>query len=325
MNLQLWLITGSGAAAALAFVRTAAILVGRGEASIERRLAGYEVAVEEHDDGMGGLGASPETGVVKQGVALATRMAERAGQLSRTERMLEQADLPIRAGELIFYAVTFAAFAFLGFSILFGPPAGIVVGALVLVSPVLVVRQRRAQRVRRFEEMLPATLTLMASSMRAGFSLVQALDTVAAETQNPVKREMQRVATEVQMGRAIEDAFRDVAERMESRDLAWTVMAIRIQREVGGNLASLLDTVADTMTKRERLRREVKALTAEGRLSAIVLSIFPPAMAGVLFLVQPSYIEKLFGDPIGIVAIGFAAAMSVLGWIWLQRIVDIKE
>lgn len=325
MNLQLWLIVASAAAAALAFARTAGILVGRAETSIERRLAGYEPLDGTGGDAPGGLAAAPDTGVVKHGVALATRIAERAGQLTRTEHMLEQANLPIRAGELIFYTLTFASFGFLGFSILLGPLAGVIVGAGVLVSPVLALRQRRAQRVRRFEEMLPSTLTLMASSMRAGFSLAQALDTVAAETQDPIKREMQRVATEVQMGRPIEDSLREVAERMESRDLAWTVMAIKIQREVGGNLASLLDTVAETMTKRERLRREVKALTAEGRLSAIVLSIFPPAMAGVLFLVQPTYIEKLFSNAIGVVAIGFAAGMSVLGWVWLQRIVDIKE
>ena len=104
---------------------------------------------------------------------------------------------------------------------------------------------------------------------------------------------------------------------MDSRDLAWAVMAIRIQREVGGNLAELLDTVAETMTHRERLRREIKSLTAEGRMSAIVLSIFPPAFAAMLFLLQPGYMNLLFQETIGIIAVIGGAILSVIGWFWL--------
>ena len=100
--------------------------------------------------------------------------------------------------------------------------------------------------------------------------------------------------TESRLGRPIEDALEDSANRMTSVDLMWAVMAIRIQREVGGNLAELLDTVADTMTQRERIRHEIKALTAEGRFSGIILGIFPIAFAGVLYLVQPDYISELF-------------------------------
>jgi len=111
---------------------------------------------------------------------------------------------------------------------------------------------------------------------------------------------------------------------MQSRDLAWAVMAIRIQREVGGNLAELLDTVAETMTHRERLRREIKSLTAEGRMSAIVLSIFPPAFAAMLFLMQPNYMKLLFSETIGIIAVVGGAFLSVVGWFWLARIVKIE-
>ena len=137
---------------------------------------------------------------------------------------------------------------------------------------------RKRQRLLRFERQLPDTLTLLASSLRAGFSLMQGLEAVASEIADPMRRELQRVFTEVRLGRSVEDALGDAAARMESRDLEWAVMAIRIQREVGGNLAELLDTVADTMVKRERVRRELRALTAEGRMSAIVLSIISPVL-----------------------------------------------
>ena len=135
-------------------------------------------------------------------------------------------------------------------------------------------------------------LNLFAGSMRAGFSFAQALEAVAEEAPDPSQRELQRCFTESRLGRPIEDALEDSANRMHSVDLLWAVMAIRIQREVGGNLAELLDTVATTMTERERLKSEIVALTAEGRLSAWILGIFPPLFALVLFAVQPELHER---------------------------------
>jgi len=111
---------------------------------------------------------------------------------------------------------------------------------------------------------------------------------------------------------------------MHSIDLMWAVMAIRIQREVGGNLAELLDTVSRTMTERERLKREILALTAEGRLSAWILGIFPPAFAGVLYLVQPDYMKVLFQESIGIIAVVVSAVMAGLGFLWLRKLMAIE-
>jgi tight adherence protein B len=111
---------------------------------------------------------------------------------------------------------------------------------------------------------------------------------------------------------------------MTSVDLMWAVMAIRIQREVGGNLAELLDTVADTMTQRERLRLEIKSLTAEARFSGWILGIFPVAFAGILFLVQPDYMGVLFQEPIGIMAVIASAVMTFIGAIWLRKLLQIE-
>lgn len=302
-----------------------AVLLGRREAQVERRLAGYELAPV--GAGVEGSIATrpPDTAFVQQGADLATRLAERAGVLARVERMLEQADLPVRAGELLFYSTLLGMLLFLGVSILAGPLFGLVAAAFALVTPYVVVVGKRDRRLERFEELLPSMLTLLASSLRAGFSLMQGLETVAQEAVEPVRREMQRVFTEVRLGRPVEESLSEVAERMESRDLAWTVMAIRIQREVGGNLAALLDTVADTMTKRAQLRREIRTLTAEGRLSAVVLSLFPPGMGLVLWLWQPDYIERLFDKTAGIAALVIAAAANVAGWFWLRKIIDIED
>ena len=268
--------------------------------------------------------AESETAMVQQGIAFTSRIAERTGLMAHTELMLEQADVPVRAAELLFYAPAFGLIIFLLFAVLLGPVAGLVAGVVVVLAPFAYLDNRQRGRRKRFERQLPDTLTLLASSLRAGFSLMQGLEAVAQEIADPMRKELQRVFTEVRLGRAIEDALGDSAVRMESRDLDWTVMAIKIQREVGGNLAVLLDTVADTMVKRERVRRELSALTAEGRLSAYVLSAVSPLILFVIWLMQPSYLQPLWHNAIGIAGIIGAVALEVVGWFWLRRIVDIE-
>jgi tight adherence protein B len=132
------------------------------------------------------------------------------------------------------------------------------------------------------------------------------------------------VFAEARLGRSVEEALGEVAERMDSQDLSWSVMAIQIQREVGGNLAELLDTVADTMVQRERLRRDIRSLTAEGRLSGIVLSLVPPILALFIYTMEPDFIQTLFDETIGVIAIIGAVVLNIIGWIWIQKIVDIE-
>jgi tight adherence protein B len=307
------------------------VLLGRREAKVERQLAGYELPdlVAEHvfsgGSGSGsGLIDAPETAVVQQAVAMTSRFAERAGILAKTELLLESADVPLRAAELLFYTPAFAVIIFLLFAVIAGPLAGLVGAVVVLVAPVAYLNYRQRQRKMKFERQLPDTLTLLASSLRAGFSLMQGLEAVAQEISEPMRKELQRVFTEVRLGRTVEDSLGDAADRMQSNDLLWTVMAIRIQREVGGNLAVLLDTVSDTMLKRERVRRELRALTAEGRLSAIVLSLISPLLGFAIWVIQPSYLRPLVHDILGVIGLIGAVVLSIVGWFWLRRIVDIE-
>lgn len=318
------LIAALTAVAMAGFVASLSVVFGKRQARVERRLAGYEAIDVVNRPLPPSAAFAPESGVVQQAVEFTSRLAERTGLLSRVDFLLEQADLPVRSGELLFYAPTFALLAFLIGALLAGPLVGLALGIGVAAVPLAYVFQRRDARVRHFERQLPDTLTLLAGAMRAGFSFLQGLETVSEESHGPMRRELQRVFTEVRLGRAIEEALGDTAERMGSRDLAWTVMAIRIQREVGGNLAQLLDTVADTMTKRERLRREIRSLTAEGRLSAVVVSLFPPIFAVILLVIQKDYLERLFDETMGVVAVIGAAILSVAGWFWLRKIVDIE-
>ena len=291
----------AGAVAALTVALS--IVFGKRQARVERRLAGYELPDVANTPMRPGDVLEPETRVVQQAVAWTGGLAARAGVLARTELALEQADLALRPAEFLFYVPVFGVIAFLVGALLGGLVTGAVAGVVVLLAPPAYLSYRRRGRIRRFALALPDTLTLLAGSMRAGFSFLQGLEAVADETSGPMQRELQRVFTESRLGRSVEDALDDVAERMQSNDLGWAVMAIRIQREVGGNLAELLDTVAETMTERERLRRDIRSLTAEGRLSGIVLSIVPIAFAGLLFVMEPDYIGQLFDETIGVVAV----------------------
>jgi tight adherence protein B len=288
------------------------------------RLARYETAGAEAT-GTHTAAQLAETKIIQDAVGLTSRLADRAGMLERVEHALGRAELPVRAAEAILFwiAATVAAFL-IGVVLLHSAVVGLAVAVGAAAVPLVLVQVRSRRRLRSFEEQLPDTLKMLAGSLRAGFSLLQGIDAVTKESAEPTKKELGRVFTEARLGRSIEDALADSAERMASRDLAWAVMAIRLQREVGGNLAELLDTVADTMGERDRVRREIHALTAEGRLSGIVLGIFPPGFAGVLYLIRPGYIETLLNDGLGVAAVVAAAGMAVVGFFWLRKIVAIE-
>ena len=315
-----YVIAGAAFAATGCTVVTLAFVFGKREARLERRLAGYDVQQTVTPIGQE---TSDSMHLVQQASEVAGRIAG-ASVLEKVEQLLEQAKLPLRPAEFLVYAPVGALIAAVFAYLLFGPVLAVIAVVALIASPFMILKRRSKSRLKKFQSQLPDALNLLAGSMRAGFSFMQGLEAVAEEASEPIRGELQRAFTESRLGRPVEEALDDAARRMDSRDLEWAVMAIRIQREVGGNLAELLDTVAETMTHRERLRREIKSLTAEGRMSAIVLSIFPPAFAAMLFVLQPGYMNLLFTELIGVIAVVGGGILSVIGWFWLSRIVKIE-
>ena len=179
------------------------------------------------------------------------------------------------------------------------------------------------KRENKLREQLPDVLTIMAASLRAGHSFLQSLDTVAKEIAQPAAGEFQRVVAEVRLGRPAEDALEALAERVGSDDFKWAVLAVNIQREVGGNLAEILDNVADTLRERAMLRRQIRVLTAEGRLSAWVLALLPIGIGLYMAVVNPDYIGLLVTKTMGLVMLGSGLVLLVLGVLWMRKIVDI--
>jgi len=172
-------------------------------------------------------------------------------------------------------------------------------------------------------EQLPDVLSILASSLRAGHSFLQALDQVAGEIKDPSAGEFHRVVSEIRLGRSIDDAMNDMAERVGSEDMRWAVMAVNIQRQVGGNLAEVLDIVATTVRERAYIHRQVRVLSAEGRISIGILSALPFGIFFYLMLVNPEYIGLLFTTNMGRIMLLAGAALMAAGIFVMTRIVRI--
>lgn len=195
---------------------------------------------------------------------------------------------------------------------------------VVTMAPIGYVEYRIKKRTAAFRDQLPDVLTLIAGSLRAGWGLQQAVDMVVEQMPEPTCIEFRRAQTEIRLGRTVESALEAIANRMQSDDFAWAVTAIGIQRDVGGNLAEVLDVVALTIRDRAALKRQIDSLTAEGRLSAWVLILLPFVMIVALFLLNPTYMSQLTTSLPGLVMLAFGALLLVIGIVWLRRTVAIE-
>jgi Flp pilus assembly protein TadB len=251
-------------------------------------------------------------------------LASRTGLGPRLNAALERAGVRVRQGELLTLWLIALVIA-LGFGFaLAGSVGAILVGVLGLISPPAALQAMADRRAKLFATQLPDVLKLTASSLRAGFSLLQGLEAVTKQLQEPSAGELQRVLNEARLGRPIEDALEAAATRIGNRDFSESMAAVRIQQEAGGNLASLFDTLAETMFQRLRLRREIRTLTAEGRLSAYVLGALPVIIAAFLFASDRHYMLVLFHTEAGKIALVGSLLLQLAGFFWMYRTVKIE-
>lgn len=219
--------------------------------------------------------------------------------------------------------------------------AGAVVGALVglvVLGPVLaillfaaapfighvVLNFRESKRRNRFDQQLGDTLQLLAGGLRAGHSILRAIDAAAEESQAPTSEEMRRVITETSLGRDLLASLTDTAERMKNEDFVWVAQAIQINREVGGNLAEVLDQVNETIRERSEIKGHIKALAAEGKFSAYILIAMPFGIVVMLMGVNPGYMNSMFTHPLGWGMIGLSVVLMTIGSLWMRKIIDLK-
>ncbi len=323
-----WFGVGAVAAAAIA-----AALIGwvvfesyrNSQAALSRRLESYvsKSNVEEAEEDSGTiLGKLPGFGLLSQ---RAEGFASDRGLMQPISNLLESANLPWRPGEAVAFALTSSVIIALAVGLWVESIAAGLLTAVALVAVVYVVVNQIAARDRKkFEEQLPSVLGLLATSLRSGQSFLQAMEAVAAEAPQPTAREYNRAVAEVRLGRTVGSAMSGISQRMNSSDFEWVVMSTEIQREVGGNLAEVLDIVSDTMLQRTRLRREVRALSAEGRFSAGILLLMPIFLVMFLYVNNRPYLMQLTASTTGWILVGVCLGLMAGAIAWVRKIVDIE-
>ncbi|WP_153505630.1 type II secretion system F family protein [Cumulibacter manganitolerans] len=237
---------------------------------------------------------------------------------------LEQAGLKTQPKDFALLVVAGALAAVAVGTVLSGLILGLLLGLLAPVGAKVMLGLLARKRQHAFADQLDDSLQLMASSLRAGHSLLQALDSVSREAEEPTAGEFARIVNETRVGRPLAPALEEAAARMDSQDFLWVAQAIAINREVGGNLAEVLDGVGNTIRERNQIRRQVKALSAEGKMSAFVLLALPFGVTGFLSVSNPAYLAKFFQSLTGYILIVVAIIMLIVGALWLRKVVSFK-
>lgn len=201
---------------------------------------------------------------------------------------------------------------------------GVMLGLAVPVVAKVVLRSRVKRRQKAFAKELDNTLRIISSALRAGQSLPMALASVAADSNGPMGEEVTRVINENRIGRDLVEAMYDAAERMKSEDFAWFAGAVEVQRDAGGNLNDIIETVAETIRGRAELREKIRAYASEGKASAFVLMALPVALGGVYSVMNPGYLDPLFQTGLGLALLAVSGLLYVISYFWMSAIVNIK-
>lgn len=261
---------------------------------------------------------------LKEALQKGARLIQKVHRSSSLDLKMLQAGLPILGSEFLIIELVAAiiAFVFAGLLTMQLPVAILAFLFMPLVGWMLLQMKIRKRR-KDFVNQLGDMLSMVASALRAGFSFVQAVEIVSKEMAAPMSVEVSKLIREINVGVPMETALEDINRRVECPEFELITTAVLIQRQVGGNLAQILDNISDTINERIRMKREVLALTAQGRMSAVVLALLPIALAAFLFSVHHDYFDPLLESPMGKVAIGIALLMELLGYLVIKRIVDI--
>ena len=322
----------AGLAAGAVLLIAVGVAMSGGSGGVASRLERYAAGIDRPE---GGEGAADRESVVTAGLS---RVIERQGLATRISTDLARADLKLRPAEFVAAWIA-SPFIFMGFGLLLSfilegfrsPIALAVLFGVGAYFPRFYLKYRQGKRLSNFATQLPDTITLLANSLRAGSSFLQGVELVSRESQPPISEEFERVVREMNLGVALQPALNNLVRRVASEDLELMVTAINIQSQVGGNLATVLDSIAYTIRERVRIQGEIRTLTAMQRYSGYVITLLPVGLGGILMLISPSYFGRLFepepaifGLPAGVIFLIIGAISMAMGYVLIRRIVDIK-
>ncbi len=255
---------------------------------------------------------------------LLNRLLSGYGLGEKLAKALIRADVPLTAAEFTFVMLLLGVVAYIVGSWRINAIAGFLLACLAVPSPLIFLKVKQSRRRAAFCAQLPDLLTLLVGSLRAGYGLAQAIELVAREVPDPAGKEFGRIVRATGLGLPLQRALENMAERIDSDDLDLVVTAINVQYEMGGNLSVVLDTISDTIRQRIRVLREVTTLTAQQRLTGIILALMPVAMAVGIMLLSPSYFEPFFKPGWPQILPAIAVVLMLVGYFIIQKILDIK-
>lgn len=296
-------------------------LSGRTKDDVTERLDRYTLGVEEKKK-KGRRESGPR--VSPLGERLDRALAER-GLARNLRTQLARANLKLTAGEFIAATIIcMILFPAIVFILRRDIPLSLLAAVLGFFAPRWYVSYLQGKRLKAFNDQLGDIISMMVNGIRAGYSVLQAMEAVAKEMDEPASEEFSRVVKEVQLGLSLEQALDNLLRRVPSEDLDMTVTAIKVQQEVGGNLAEVLDTISFTIRERVRIKGEIRALTAQARASGYVVSFLPIGVALLVYAINPKFMGMMFTDPCGWMMLGVAAAGIISGFFITQKIADIE-
>ena len=249
----------------------------------------------------------------------------RRGFAASIQTDLARADLKLRVAEFVMVTILAVIVGFILGRLIFGSALlGMVFAVVGFFVPRFYVGYRKRQRLHAFNDQLGDTISLLANSLRSGFSIVQSMETVAEQLPDPIAGEFHRVGQEIGLGLNYEEALNNMLRRVPSDDLDLMITAVNIQGRVGGNLAEILDTIGHTIRERVRIKGEIRVLTAQQMISGYILTGLPIILGLVLYLINKEYIGRMFTDPCGWIMLGTSAVMITIGFLIIRKIVDIE-
>lgn len=246
------------------------------------------------------------------------------GRSKKLEMELMKADLPITVEELLVIRImSSTTFSFLTFAISRSLIAVVITFIFIWILPRFIIASRKKERVKLFDYQLNEGVMVISNSLKAGYSFMQAVSVVVEETKDPFSKEFKKLLKEMSLGISEEDALRNLMARMESEDLKLIMNAILIQKDIGGNLSEILDNIGETIRERQKIQSELKTLTAQGKLSGMIVMLIPIFLGVIIYTFNKEYMILLFTTPTGLFMVAMAVFNQIIGFFMIRKIVNI--
>jgi len=321
--MKIFFISGMGFLTSVLVIVALGNWINKDKKKIEIRIKRLKGITEQSDE----VGVEKNKGIfisVNKIIDLMEKILKRKGIIKPLEEKMLKADIPLRGEEyLLIWLMCILVPGFVIFTLTQNLVAGIIFCLLGAISPDIVVKVTQQRRLKKLNSQLSDALSILANSLRAGYSFIQSLELVSHEMPDPIGKEFARTFREINLGTTTEEALNNLTSRIPSEDLELIVTAVLIQRQIGGNLAEVLDKISHTIRERIRIQGEIKTMTAQGKISGIIIGLMPPFLILVILMINYEYMMPLFNSTIGRILLMGSIVSEMIGVLIIRKVIAI--